>query len=726
MGFSIKTALKNRYLETVDSVQPPARWKLVVVDSKSVKLLSAACKMYDIMEKNVTLIENVEKKRQPFPNLEALYFLTPNPDSIALMVEDFTKSEPMYAAAHLFFTTSLHDGLFKFITTSKASKFVKSCQELMVDFFPLESRAFSLDRPNAFYSLYGPSESRSRDSTGTIPSPTPAIGPKAEVEAMSKQLISVLATLGENPIIRFHRPSASTHGFNRSKIPERLAFSLQEALDQYCAINENFPPKSDPPQPRGTLYILDRTIDITATLVHEFTYQAMANDLLPIEEGGTKYVHEFSSNGGTPSSKEIILDEEDPVWVSIRHSHIAKCSGRLVEDFRQLMASNKAAVAASSSSSSSDPSQGGTPPPPSSSSSLNTMKDVLADLPQFQEQKARYSAHISIAQECMDVFERRKLGVIGSVEQDLACRETPEGKTPRKVLNDLVPLLDDESLSDDEVVRLLALYIIYREGLKEDDLWKLQEHAHLSRPDQEALESLEPLGIRLIKSSPRSRDDLRNRVRMPKMGWAHMKKKLRSPGSNTTEDDDDDAIELSRYVPEVKRLLEAHMENRVEEDVFPFTRQVSVLEATEQVRKAPTSLRSNRANWQRGGDGPGSSSASSNGDGGKPSSKLILFIAGGMTYSEMRSVYEIASAYHKEVLIGSTHIITPEIMLRDMRRLRYGPPPPPKPPTPPPLPPQAPTAAMGAMHLNGAGGPGGPGGEKKKKGGLFSLTKGIF
>jgi hypothetical protein len=42
------------YLETVRSVQPPARYKIVVVDATSVKLLSAACKMYDILEENVT------------------------------------------------------------------------------------------------------------------------------------------------------------------------------------------------------------------------------------------------------------------------------------------------------------------------------------------------------------------------------------------------------------------------------------------------------------------------------------------------------------------------------------------------------------------------------------------------------------------------------------------------------------------------------------------------
>ena len=41
-------------------------------------------------------------------------------------------------------------------------------------------------------------------------------------------------------------------------------------------------------RPRGVLFITDRTMDVFAPFLHEFTYQAMCNDLLPIDNG-TKY-----------------------------------------------------------------------------------------------------------------------------------------------------------------------------------------------------------------------------------------------------------------------------------------------------------------------------------------------------------------------------------------------------------------------------------------------------
>lgn len=34
------------------------------------------------------------------------------------------------------------------------------------------------------------------------------------------------------------------------------------------------------------------------------------------------------------------------------------------------------------------------------------------------------------------------------------------------------------------------------------------------------------------------------------------------------------------------------------------------------------------------------------------SAKLIVFVLGGLTYSEMRSAYEVAEAYDREVYIG--------------------------------------------------------------------------
>jgi len=50
--------------------------------------------------------------------------------------------------------------------------------------------------------------------------------------------------------------------------------------------------------------------------------------------------------------------------------------------------------------------------------------------------------------------------------------------------------------------------------------------------------------------------------------------------------------------------------------------------------------------------------------------RFIIFIAGGMTYAEMRSVYELTQKYSREVLVGSTNILSPIAFIEGLRSLK--------------------------------------------------------
>jgi syntaxin-binding protein 1 len=120
---------------------------------------------------------------------------------------------------------------------------------------------------------------------------------------------------------------------------EFLAQAVQKELEIYQEANPQFPPQA--PRPKGVLIIADRCLDPYAPLTHEFTYQAMAHDLLPIREGDkiTYMLPESEVKDG--EDREMIISEDDKIWVDMRHRHMKDTIDKLMADFQRFLADNK-------------------------------------------------------------------------------------------------------------------------------------------------------------------------------------------------------------------------------------------------------------------------------------------------------------------------------------------------------------------------------------------------
>lgn len=151
------------------------------------------------------------------------------------------------------------------------------------------------------------------------------------------KIVSVCVSLGEYPSIRYFNPQKSTH--EAAVLCAHLARFVQLELDQYAKYHEDFPPTSS--RPRGALIITDRSMDLYAPLIHEFTYQAMIHDLLPIIDGD-KIVYRTPANPSDPVSevKNVEISEKDNIWVANRHLHMKDLIGKLVGDFEKFRAKN--------------------------------------------------------------------------------------------------------------------------------------------------------------------------------------------------------------------------------------------------------------------------------------------------------------------------------------------------------------------------------------------------
>ncbi|KAJ9204370.1 hypothetical protein DTO164E3_2132 [Paecilomyces variotii] len=683
MGSSIINIQRDILLNTV-RYAGGEEWKVLVVDEDSKKLIDNVTKDEDILNLNVTNIEQIEHKRPANPDMDALYILTPQPHIVDCLMADFERKR--YRKGYLAWTSILDPKQRHRIERSQiAREQIADFRVLNIGFFPRESHVVTLRDPWSFPVLFHPGcNTLIRD----------------HLQDLAQKIVSVCVTLGEYPTIRYYKPRAPIH--EASVLCSHLARFIQEELDNFAQAKRDFPPPS--PRPRGVLFVVDRSMDLFSPLIHEFTYQAMVHDLLPIKDGD-KVTYKTVINEGSHNEevKDMEITDNDRIWVDYRHQHMKDVLGKLGEDFAKFRAANPQFA------------------DDDNKVSVDTIKDMLVGLSDFQEGKNLYTLHLNMAQECMKFFQEQKLIEVSSVEQSLSTGLDEDYKKPRNMADQIVRLLDDPSITPPDRLRLIILYLIYRDGLLGGDIRKLLAHAQLPPQDGEVIQNLELLGVRVEKP-------LKDTKTPPQPLF------VRKPPAVESEE-----VNLSRFEPNVKMMLEDHLRGVLDRSVFPFTRPPAEGDGMGTVDTlSQSSLRSAKPTWAR--------TRSSN---DQPRQRLIVFMAGGATYSEARACYEVSQASGKDIFLVTSHMLTPRLFLRqlgelsvDKRRLdipaerpkkqapahlfeREPAPPPPAPvakkPMPALNPPLPPGDAMAAMSINpkpnGSSGapPGKPPKEEKEK-----------
>ena len=321
---SIREIVKKRLIEEMileAGKSDPAKYLTMVMDAESTRIATAALKMYDLCEQRITAVENLLIERAPFPELDAIYFISPSPESVAKLIEDFTpmpkkRRGPQYGGAHVFFTSRASDAVMAAVQGSPGLlHHLRSFKEVNIEFLAKESCYFSLDMHNSFHDLFNVDADASGSQLRCI-------------DAIVGKMVTVFASLGEYPIIRY--PASS-------RMLRTLANKLEQAMRDFMAGSAGFEFRSS----RGTLLLLDRATDPVAPLMHECTYQAMVHDVMPpaVEDlgGGKKLVladaFRWAPDGAKSSKKKttIMLDESDDIWLRYRHSHMGVVMRELPE-----------------------------------------------------------------------------------------------------------------------------------------------------------------------------------------------------------------------------------------------------------------------------------------------------------------------------------------------------------------------------------------------------------
>jgi syntaxin-binding protein 1 len=637
--------LFRQHARTTDSDANSHQHRLqLVVDDTTQRVLNSFLRVTDLIEEGVTSIELVTRHRQPIPDLDVMYMMHPTLANIQYVLADFkTHDKPQHKHVHFAFTQHVASQVMESLTSSPVLPArVQSLVEVPLNFITVQDRGFHFGMADAL------TFQRVVDSFSLN-----------EITLRLTDVFQCLHTM--DPVIR-HCPS---------KMCKLVADGLQQELSSLRSRSIHQQNKDDIP---CKLLIVDRSIDIAATLVHHYTYEALAYDLLDgtgILDVDRNVVNIEKADKDRASNKsnghEVLLCDKDVVWEQLKHSHIQLVREEVQARVGELSKNNQ----------SRDVSQ----------VSEGELLDMLRRSPEHKDTVEKLMLHMSLLQAIDSRIKEQHLiedssGMdVGGVEQDVACGVNEDGKEikPPNMQDTLSRLFSraDMCLSSEAKLRLLMLYFGCVAQTPAALTEKLVESAKLQPEDHDVLMSW--MRSRLTEVSEANSQN---------WGRACVHRSTKEQTLRFKHNEKHGRFKLSRFEPYVKVLLEELSANTLSKEQFPlFNEDAAVSEeganpTGDAGRRARARSVSPRAplpsqqqttfdDWSFAPAATTSRGMNSDGLQSKQiSQRIVIFIVGGITHSELRVASEMTANLPRgtEVIIGGTSLITPRRLIEALRQ----------------------------------------------------------
>nr|GMC69631.1 vacuolar protein sorting-associated protein 45 homolog [Ipomoea batatas] len=180
------------------------------------------------------------------------------------------------------------------------------------------------------------------------------------------------------------------------------------------------------------LLVIDRRDDPVTPLLNQWTYQAMVHELIGIQDNKV----DLRRIGKLPKDQQevVLSSEQDSFFKANMHENFGDIGMNIKKMVDVFQQVSK------------------------SNQNIQTIEDMVKfvdNYPEYRKMHGNVSKHVTLVTEMSKLVEERKLMLVSQTEQELACNGG-QGAAFEAVTN----LLNDESISDIDRLRLVMLYAL--------------------------------------------------------------------------------------------------------------------------------------------------------------------------------------------------------------------------------------------------------------------------
>ncbi|KRW98925.1 Sec1-like protein [Pseudocohnilembus persalinus] len=622
-NFSLKKNCQNRIKMLFDQLRQTnqnVQSYLLIVDEKSLRMISSYMKMMDLMELDILAVEQLDNERKKYQKQHAIYFISPTKESVDLLNEDYAdKKNYQYGFAHVFFSNRISDTLMKSIANNKyLMERLKTFKEFNQDFMCKFDNIVNLDMPEALPVLY------------------------SQKGAAQQQVIDIIGNKLSTVITSLEKFYGVEIVYNResNKISESIALSVSQRLNSIVddLKQNNNTDVLDKNAGKVTLFIFDRSIDPMTPLLRDFYYQPMLYDLLDIQNDIVIYQTEDDPE----KQKALLSDPLDHLFPRYQYKHIAEVMEGIPEEFQDFAKNNTTAQIQRGELNNLD---------------FNTMSDVIKKMPKYKQLLTKYTMHIKLIQDFWKIFEEKDVKSLGEIEQTLATGVTDLGKKaePKKVLSQVGSRISSDVLTENDKLRLILLTIMCLDLVDSDRKFLMSQ---ISPQAAQTINNLICLGVNPARHSQKQS---KSKGKVDKT----FRKKVVSKMQTQT-------LSLCRHTATIEQNMSDIMENNDPNNIFeqnlPQGKYNSIkINLDEQFgrganNKSSTSKKKKLQALMGGGDEDDQIQ--------NTVPKVIIFMAGGMSYSEIRAIKNMPQFQNVGLILSGSSLLKPQDYIDGLQQMK--------------------------------------------------------